>query len=64
MSFDRDIAGVRARIVKAQADRDAGQASGSQQRYMTACFDLRALGAELDRLREQRVRSTASCRRS
>jgi hypothetical protein len=64
LSFDHDIAGVRARIVKAQADRDAGQASGSQRKYLSACLDLRALGAELDRLREQRVRSTASCRRS
>jgi hypothetical protein len=64
LSFDHDIAGVRARMLKAQADRDASQASGSQQKYLSACFDLRALGAELDRLREQRVRSTASCRRS
>ena len=63
MSFDPDIANMQARVIRARAARDAGQASGSAAKYVSASSDLRRLEAELDRLREQRIRSTASCRR-
>jgi hypothetical protein len=63
VSFDPDIVNMRTRVVKARAARDAGQASGNIWKYVSACSDLQALEAELDRLREQRIRSTASCRR-
>ena len=60
MSFDPEIGSLRARISRAIAERDAGQSSGSQQRYIAACFELQMLEAALDRVREQRVRSTES----
>ena len=43
MSFNPDIAAVRARIAEAQAERAAGQAAGSERRYIAACFRLQAL---------------------
>jgi hypothetical protein len=63
LSFDPEIGSLRARISKATAERDAGQSSGSPQRYIAACQELRTLEAALDRAREQRIRSTASARR-
>lgn len=64
MSFNPDIAAVRARIAEARAERAAGQAAGSERRYVAACFRLHALEVELDRLREQHIRSSASGRRA
>jgi hypothetical protein len=64
VSFNPDIAAVRARISEARAERAAGQAAGSEQRYIAACFRLDALEVELDRLREQHIRSNASGRRT
>ncbi len=63
MSFDPEIANAWARVLKARAARAAGQVSGNQGKFLSACFDVQAQEAELDRLREQRIRSTASCRR-
>ena len=64
MSFNPDIAEVRSRIATARAERAAGQAAGSAQRFIAASHRLRALETELDRLREQHVRSGASGRRA
>jgi hypothetical protein len=64
LSFDPEIGSLRQRISLARAERDAGQSSGSNQRYIAACIELQALEQALDRMREQRIRSTASAGRS
>ena len=64
MSFDPEIGNLRARISKASAERDAGQQAGNNRRYIAACVELQGLEQALDRLREQRIRSTASAGRS
>ena len=64
MSFDPEIGSLRARISKVAAERDAGRNAGNDRRYIAACVELQGLEQALDRLREQRVRSTESGGRS
>lgn len=64
MSFDPEIGNLRARIFRARADRDAGQASGNQTRYIAACLELQSLEHAMDRLHRMRITSAANARRS
>jgi hypothetical protein len=64
MSFDEEIAGMRARIAKAEAERERWQATGSREKYIEAYFYVNALEGELDRMRRHRFEQTAKARRS
>ena len=64
MSFDPEIGSLRARMSRARADRDAGQASGNQNRYIAACLELQTLERAMDRLHQMRIASAASGTRS
>ena len=56
MAYDQDIADIRARVAKAESDRDDWRSSGSKGKYYEAYFLVNALELELDRLRKQRLR--------
>jgi hypothetical protein len=56
MSFDQDIADIRARIAKAGSERDHWRFSNRQEKYFAAHRLVHALELELDRLRKQRLR--------
>ena len=55
MSFDQEIADIRARIAKAEFQRDHWRISGRQEKYLEAYFQVDVLGLELDRVRKQRI---------
>lgn len=59
MSFDQGIADTQVRIAKAKSDRDLWRTSGKKEKYFEAYFRVNALEMELDRLRRQRLESTA-----
>jgi hypothetical protein len=59
MSFDQGIADIRTRIAKAKSDRDHWRTSRRREKYFEAYFRMNALELELDRLRRQRLESTA-----
>jgi hypothetical protein len=59
MSFDQDIVDMRTRIRKAERDRDQWRIAGKQEKYLESYFLVDALDVELDRMRKQRIESTA-----
>jgi hypothetical protein len=53
MTLQHDIAAIRDRIIKAEADRDAWRAAGLQEKYLEACGLVDRLERQLDeRLRQ------------
>jgi len=59
MSFNKDIAIIRARLIKAQSDRDTWRLTGSREKYLESCSLVDAMELELDRLRKLGLRSLA-----
>jgi hypothetical protein len=59
MSFDQDIAGIRARIVKAELDRDQWRRAGNQEKYLEAHVMAEVLEIELDLLRRAKFDAAA-----
>lgn len=59
MTLQEEIAAVRARIARAQAERDRWQAAGMQEKYLEAHAELEALETELERLRQEGLQATA-----
>ena len=54
MTFQEEIAALRARIRKAESERDTWRASGRQEKYLEAYLMVDALELQLDRLRNSR----------
>lgn len=53
MTLQQDIAAIRDRMAKAEADRDAWRAAGLQEKYLEACGLVDWLARQLDeRLRQ------------
>lgn len=53
MTFQHDIAAIRDRLAKAEADRDAWRAAGLQEKYLEAYGLVEMLERQLDeRLRQ------------
>ena len=63
MAFDQDIADIRARIAKAESDRDHWRSSGSKDKYYEAYFLVNALEAQLRRMRRQRLEAAVRSQR-
>lgn len=59
MTFKEEIAALRGRIAKAESDRDTWRASGMQEKYLEAYSRVDALELELDRMRQQGLRTMA-----
>jgi hypothetical protein len=59
MDYDQEIAGIRARILKAEAERDRWQGAGAKEKYLEACFLVNALERELDRTRRLEQAATS-----
>lgn len=59
MTFQQEIAALRARIAKAQSDRDTWRTSGRQENYLEAYSRVEALELQLERLRQEGLRSFA-----
>jgi hypothetical protein len=54
MTFQEEIAALRARIRNAEVERDTWRASGRQEKYLEAYLMVDALELQLDRLRNSR----------
>lgn len=54
MTFQEEIAALRARIRKAESERDVWRASGRQEKYLEAYLMVDALELQLERLRKSR----------
>ena len=48
MTFQDEITAMRARIAKAESQRDTWQASGMQEKYLEAYLRVEALEQQLD----------------
>jgi hypothetical protein len=48
MTLEQDIAAIRGRLAKAEADRDAWRAAGLQEKYLEACGLVDMLERRLD----------------
>ena len=59
MTFHEEIVAMRARIAKAEAERDTWRTSGNQEKYLEAYSAVEALDLQLEGLRQQGVRNTA-----
>ena len=59
MTFQEELAELRLRLAAARAERDAAQATGTQQNYFEACCRLETLERELEGLRQQGLRAFA-----
>ena len=46
-----EIAAIKARIVRAESDRDTWRACGAQDKYLEACSMVEALGLQLELMR-------------
>lgn len=60
MTLRQDIADLRARIAKAQSERDTWRTSGMQEKYLEAYSLVEALELQLERLRQEGLRSFAT----
>lgn len=60
MGSNKDIEAVQVRIAKAQSDLEAWRTTGMQEKYLEAYSRVSALELELDRLREQGLRTLAA----
>jgi hypothetical protein len=58
MMLRQEIVALRARIARAQAERDAWMAAGSQAKYMKAFCELESLELQLERLRQEGLRTS------
>lgn len=54
VTFQEEIAALRARIRKAESERDVWRASGRQEKYLEAYLMVDALELQLERLRKSR----------
>lgn len=59
MTFQEEIAALQARIAKAESDRDTWRISGVQENYLEAYSRVEALELQLERLRQEGLRSFA-----
>jgi hypothetical protein len=59
MTFREEIAAVQARLTKAESERDAWRTSGMQEKYLEAYSLVEALELQLERLRQEGLRSFA-----
>jgi hypothetical protein len=59
MTFNEEIVVMRARIAKAEADRDTWRTSGMQEKYLEAYSAVEALELQLEGLRLQGLRNMA-----
>jgi hypothetical protein len=59
MTFNEEIVAMRARIAKAEAERDTWRTSGMQEKYLEAYSAVEALELQLEALRQQGLRNTA-----
>jgi hypothetical protein len=57
MTFNDEITAMRARIAKAESQRDTWQTSGMQEKYLEAYSLVQALELELERMRQEGLRS-------
>jgi hypothetical protein len=57
MTLQEEIVAVQARIAKAQSERDTWRTSGMQEKYLEAYSLVEALELQLERLRQQGLRS-------
>ena len=64
MSIREEITALQARIAKAQSERDTWQGSGMQEKYLEACSLVEALDLQLERLRQEGLRTFARNRAS
>jgi hypothetical protein len=54
VTFLQEITAMRARIAKAESERDGWRAAGRQERYLEAYLMVEALELQLERLRMTR----------
>jgi hypothetical protein len=59
MTFNEEIVAMRARIAKAEAERDTWRTSGMQEKYLEAYSAVEALEIKLEALRQQGLRNRA-----
>ena len=59
MTFNEEFVAMRARIAKAEAERDTWRTSGMQEKYLEAYSAVEALELQLEALRQQGLRNTA-----
>lgn len=59
MTLQEEIAALQARIVKAQSERDTWRTTGMQEHYLEAYSRVEALELQLERLRQEGLRSFA-----
>ena len=64
MTIREEISAIQARIAKAQAERDTWQSSGMQEKYLEAYSLVEALELQLERLRQEGLRTFAKNRAS
>jgi hypothetical protein len=58
MTFDEEVSALRARIAKAESQRDTWRTSGMQDKYLEACSLADALELQLERLRQEGLRTS------
>lgn len=59
MTFYEEVVAMRARIAKAESERDTWRTSGMQEKYLEAYSAVEALELQLEALRQQGLRNTA-----
>ena len=59
MTFNEEIVAMRARLAKAEAERDTWRTSGMQEKYLEAYSAVEALELQLEALRQQGLRNRA-----
>jgi hypothetical protein len=59
MTFHEEIVAMRARLAKAEAERDTWRTSGMQEKYLEAYSAVEALEVQLEALRQQGLRNRA-----
>jgi hypothetical protein len=57
MTLREEISALRARIARAQSDRDTWRTSGLQEKYLEAYSRVEALELDLERLRQEGLRA-------
>jgi len=57
MTLQEEIAALQARIAKAESERDTWRTSGMQEKYLEAYSLVEALELQLERLRQEGLRS-------
>src|SRR5688572_22098765 len=57
MTFQDEITDLRARITRAESQRDRRQASGMQEKYLEACSLVQALELQLEGMRQEGLRA-------